>query len=78
MQIYRCDMCGDCTERDLTVTFHDSLHAAGSVDLCPRCMEIVLDEFRKRISSPYYGEDCKRIEQIERRLKLTSIKNIEE
>ena len=71
MQVNRCDMCGDYTERELTVTFNDSLYLAGSVDLCPRCMGIVMDEFRKHISSPYYGEDCKRIEQIERKLKLT-------
>ena len=78
MQIYRCDICGDYTEQELTVTFHDSLYSAGGVDLCPRCMEIVLDEFRKRISSPRYGEDCKRIEQIKRSLKLTSVKSREE
>lgn len=75
MQICRCDMCGDYTERELTVTFHDSLYSAGSVDLCPRCMEIVLDEFRKHISSPYYGEDCKRIEQIGEKLGLADAKN---
>lgn len=75
MQVYRCDICGDYTERDLTVVFHDSLYSAGSVDLCPRCMEIVLDEFVKHNSSLYYSKDYKRIEQIKKKLKLTTEKS---
>lgn len=73
MQICRCDMCGDYTERELTVTFHDSLYSAGSVDLCPRCMAVMLDEFRRHISSPYYGKDLERINQIEKGLGLKII-----
>ena len=75
MQICRCDMCGDYTERELTVTFHDSLYAAGSVDLCPRCMAVMLGDFKRHISSPYYGEDLERINQIEKGLELTTKKN---
>lgn len=75
MQICRCDMCGDYTERELTVTFHGSLYAAGSVDLCPRCMAVMLDDFKRHISSPYYGEDLERINQIEKGLELTTKKN---
>ena len=72
MHAYRCDICGDYTERDLTVVFHDSLYSAGSVDLCPRCMEIVLDDFKKHISPSLYVKNLKMIEQIEKRLKLTT------
>lgn len=74
MHAYRCDICGDYTERDLTVVFHDSLYSAGSVDLCPRCMEIVLDDFKRHISSPYYGKDLERINQIEKGLGIKTIK----
>lgn len=72
MQVYRCDICGDYTERDLTVVFHDSLYSAGSVDLCPRCMKIVLDDFKRHISPSLYVKNLKMIEQIEKRLKLTT------
>lgn len=46
MIAYRCDVCGEYTERNLSIVFHDSLYSAGSVDLCPRCMSEAIDEFR--------------------------------
>lgn len=38
----------------------------------------MLNEFKRHISSPYYGEDLERINQIEKGLELTTKKNREE
>ena len=74
MQTYRCDVCGEYTERNLSIVFHDSLYSAGSVDLCPRCMSVAIDEFRNHISSPYYGEARKRFDEIETRLNMVTVR----
>ncbi len=75
MTAYRCDVCGEYTERDLTISFYDSLYSAGSVDLCPRCMTSVIDMIRGRVPSHYHEEARKSFNEIERKLNLKSTKN---
>lgn len=76
MRAYRCDACGEYTERELSIVFHDSLYSAGSIDLCPRCMTAVLDNIRSRVPPRYYEFEGvrKNFDEIERKLNLKSIK----
>lgn len=76
MHAYRCDICGDYTERKLSISFYISIYKVGRVDLCPRCMAVMLDEFKRHISSPYYGEDLERINQIEKGLGLPDVQSL--